>query len=314
MSGGKNEQGPALDCARIRELGIADEYRAGRLSRDEAEAYEEHYFGCADCFEDLQFGDHLAAYLRDEGKDAVPPEPVEPFEETIERAPRMPRRPESLLPSPPRRRFEPPLPSPRHHGPESHLLPPPHRGPELQLPSPPRRWWQRSAPGPAWAWGLALVVSTVLVVAIVASRAEHEERLRGLIDPLPHPYLTVDLRGGPGGAGFEAAMRLYGGGKYDEAAAGLEEVLAIEPDDPEVAFYLGVSRLLNRQPVPARDALRRASQGDPGSTLYRWYLAQALAACGDLHGALTELDRLIRERSPQTDQAQGLREQIRALL
>lgn len=314
MSGGKSEQGPALDCARIRELGIADEYRAGRLSRDEAEAYEEHYFGCPGCFEDLQFGDHLTAYLRDEGKDVLPPEPVEQIEEARESAPRLQQHREQRLPSRPPRRPETLLPSHPHQGPESHQLPPPRRGLDSHLPSPPLRWWQRSAPGPAWAWGLALVVSTVLVVAIVASRAEREERLRGLIDPLPHPYLTVDLRGGPGGAGFEAAMRLYGSGSYVEAAAELEKVLAVEPDDPEVAFYLGVSRLLSRQPVPARDALRRATQGDPESTLYRWYLAQALAACGDLHGALTELDRLIRERSPQTDQAQGLREQIRALL
>jgi hypothetical protein len=45
-------------------------YLAGRLSEDEAEAFETHYFGCADCWEDVHRGSELRAAF---GKPAVAP-------------------------------------------------------------------------------------------------------------------------------------------------------------------------------------------------------------------------------------------------
>jgi tetratricopeptide (TPR) repeat protein len=57
-----------MDCETIRDRHIADEYRAGRLSPEEAEAYEEHYFSCDRCFEDLRFRDEVARRLREEGE------------------------------------------------------------------------------------------------------------------------------------------------------------------------------------------------------------------------------------------------------
>ncbi len=281
-----------MDCARIRELGIADEYRSGRLSHEEAEAYEEHFFGCTECFEELQFGDRLAAYLQEEGGTALP---------AAEAAPQVPvDRPTARASSPTDRD------RPRRPDRE----PPQRPAPDSR----PHRWWLRPAPGPAWGWGLALVASTVFVVGLVATRAEREERLHHLIQPLPHPYLSVETRGGPAGVDFEAAMKLYVGGQYAEAATGLESVLEDAPDDVEVIFFLGVARLLAGQPIRAREALRRAVEADPQSPLYRWYLAQSLAACGDLRAAQSELERLIRDRSPYAVQAEGLRSQIRSLL
>jgi predicted Zn-dependent protease len=56
-----------MDCDTIRKRHIADEYRAGRLSPEEAEAYERHYFTCDACFSDLRFHDRVASQLKSEG-------------------------------------------------------------------------------------------------------------------------------------------------------------------------------------------------------------------------------------------------------
>ncbi len=56
-----------MDCETIREMHLADEYREGRLSPEEAEAYEQHYFACDRCFEDLLYRDRVAGRLREQG-------------------------------------------------------------------------------------------------------------------------------------------------------------------------------------------------------------------------------------------------------
>lgn len=56
-----------MNCRTIRKGQIADAYREGRLSPEEAAAYERHYFGCPRCFQDLRFRDGLAAVLETEG-------------------------------------------------------------------------------------------------------------------------------------------------------------------------------------------------------------------------------------------------------
>jgi tetratricopeptide (TPR) repeat protein len=63
-----------MDCRTIRERQVADEYRAGRLTPEEAEAYERHYFECDRCFEDLRLRDRLADALRAEGKGILAPD------------------------------------------------------------------------------------------------------------------------------------------------------------------------------------------------------------------------------------------------
>ncbi|MFH1144897.1 MAG: CDC27 family protein [Candidatus Eisenbacteria bacterium] len=58
-----------MDCGRIRERHIADEYLAGRLSAAEAEAYEEHYFACDECFADLRTREAIARALKAGGEE-----------------------------------------------------------------------------------------------------------------------------------------------------------------------------------------------------------------------------------------------------
>jgi tetratricopeptide (TPR) repeat protein len=56
-----------MDCETIRRRQIVDEYAAGRLSIEEAEEYEKHYFSCDGCFDQLRHRDHLARFLKAHG-------------------------------------------------------------------------------------------------------------------------------------------------------------------------------------------------------------------------------------------------------
>jgi tetratricopeptide (TPR) repeat protein len=56
-----------LSCEQVRERHLADEYRAGRLAPDEADAYERHFFNCERCFRDLEFHDRVARDLEARG-------------------------------------------------------------------------------------------------------------------------------------------------------------------------------------------------------------------------------------------------------
>lgn len=56
-----------MDCETIRKRHLADEYRAGRLTTEEAEDYERHFFACDRCFADLRFRDHIADRITEEG-------------------------------------------------------------------------------------------------------------------------------------------------------------------------------------------------------------------------------------------------------
>ena len=59
-----------IDCPSAGERDLAVLYLAGRLPEDEAQAFEEHYFACEHCWQDVQRGSELRAAL---GKPAVAP-------------------------------------------------------------------------------------------------------------------------------------------------------------------------------------------------------------------------------------------------
>ena len=49
-----NSSKSRMDCDRVAQDDILDRYLASGLSEEDREAFEEHYFGCARCFDDLQ--------------------------------------------------------------------------------------------------------------------------------------------------------------------------------------------------------------------------------------------------------------------
>ena len=64
----------AMDCSRVVRDEIAEQYVTGRLGEDDQIAYEQHYFHCARCFEDLKNYRALRAEL--ERVSALPRFPV----------------------------------------------------------------------------------------------------------------------------------------------------------------------------------------------------------------------------------------------
>jgi len=229
-------RGEAMDCDTIRERGIADEYLAGRLPPEEAEAYEEHYFGCDRCLEELQFHKALAAELREHGEELFAGEIAG------ERAAEA--RGESVASDRARRGW-------------------------FSLPD-----WLTS-PRPAWGLAAAAAVALLMVVVLTGRGPDRAERLRDLWTPVAYPYVAAELRGGTDPTAFEQGMEHYQAGRYTEAAEPLALHVEGDPEDHEAFFYLGVSRLLSEEPEVAVADLERARRLVPSSKLYLWYLAQA---------------------------------------
>jgi CHAT domain-containing protein len=53
-----------LDCQYVEEHELVTSYLAGRLSEDEAEAFEKHYFGCEKCWAEVRAGNEIRAALK----------------------------------------------------------------------------------------------------------------------------------------------------------------------------------------------------------------------------------------------------------
>jgi len=243
-----------MDCDRIRREHIADEYRAGRLSPEDAEAYEVHYFACDRCFEDLQLRDRIARHLAAEGSVLFAPEIAA---QEAERA--------------------------REAGERRTVIR--RRVPARGL----RPWF---APlRPAWV-GAAAAVAAVAVVLLLVGTHDRAARWQGLLTPTAYPYSASELRGGPGLPEFDAGMTHYDQGRYHEAAELLQRSIAAGAGDADVRFYLGVSLLMTKDFRGAARALEQAVRLVPSSDPYRWYAAQAHLGCGRVEEAELELRQL----------------------
>lgn len=64
----------AVDCQRVEQKEMIEQYLAGKLAEAEAEAFEQHYLGCQSCFEELQF--HHAAAIELRNKHSTSPQRV----------------------------------------------------------------------------------------------------------------------------------------------------------------------------------------------------------------------------------------------
>jgi CHAT domain-containing protein/Tfp pilus assembly protein PilF len=68
-----------LDCNSVEEQDLVSQYVGRKLSSEEAEAFEEHYFGCDRCWAEVQAATELRAALQEQGsrgRESVP-EPVQ---------------------------------------------------------------------------------------------------------------------------------------------------------------------------------------------------------------------------------------------
>jgi len=94
---------------------------------------------------------------------------------------------------------------------------------------------------------------------------------------------------------YRAGLALEELGYLDQAAAQLEEALALGMEQPEVAFRLG-QIYERRDDLPrARQEYLRASSLDPSTSLYRRHLGVVCGKMGEYDEAVTRLKEVVRE-------------------
>jgi hypothetical protein len=134
------------------------------------------------------------------------------------------------------------------------------------------------------------------------------------------PVLALTVRGGDEAAAGDVtpeltvALRAYVRGDYREAFTRFSALRAPERDLAAVHFYGGVSALKIGRPSDARRWLTVAARGtQPTSAVEAWlYLGYAHLAVGDVHGAVTALDRYIELAGDKLAAARQLRIDILA--
>ena len=260
-----------MDCTKAAREETLERYLAGTLSEEDREALEEHYFGCARCFDDLQ----ALQAIRDEL-----PRAVAAFEANPSRV--VPRwalaaalaaaivlavgaalwmRPVPLEIS------------------ETKALPPPSR-PEMPQP-------RTSDPA-------------------VASGPSLEQLAR--FEPPRYEPLRVRGVSDEATARFQRGMEHYRRAEYAAAVDNLRAAAEMDPEAAHTGFYLGVAHLLLGQDDAGIARLRATiALGDsPYLEDAHFYLAKAFLKRKDLGAAETQLKELIRLPGSKRDEARRL--------
>ena len=265
-----------MDCGRVAREEILESYLAGRLTEQDREAFEGHYFECARCFDELRTLQTI--------RDVLPGATVE---------------------------FE----AKRTHG--------------------VTRW----APAVGLAAAVVLAVGTVLLMRpsspssppesttstssptevrtpVTPTRQEPqsptapEPSLEQLARVEPPRYEPVRLRGPADEATqrFERGMEHYRKADYAGAVEALRAAAELEPDAPQIRFFLGVSHLMLGQDDAAIDRLRATIALGDSAYLEEahWYLAKAFLRRKDFGAAETQLKKVVQLGGPKSGEARQL--------
>ena len=125
----------------------------------------------------------------------------------------------------------------------------------------------------------------------------------------PPPYVSLRTRAAdPAGSGaFDAAMEIYNGGRYDEAAQTLAGIVAREPGHDAAQLFFGISSILAGRPGDAVAPLTRVgATGGPYAGLARLMLARAYLRTRDVDRARRELETLAASKEAQAPEAREL--------
>jgi len=294
-----------MDCETIRRKRIAEDYRAGRLSPEDAEAYERHFLECDACFEDLRIHGRLVDRMQARGSDFFMPEiEAEKRGDLRAYALQEEQAPEGVAPSEQGSQTPPDRPTRGFRW----ILRRPAREPG---PRQPRR--RPIFLRPAWIGGLLAVATVILALVTLNENAQRTERFRSLLTLRAHPYIATGLRGGVDSPEFKRGVELYQEKHYRQAAEVLQTAAARSPESAEIRFYLGVSFLMDKRYRQARGALDAAVRLAPSSNLYRWYLAQAQLGSGRSEDAERLLRKLAASRGEFSAEADSLLEEIARL-
>ncbi len=268
-----------MDCDRVAREDVLESYLGDRLSPDDREAFELHYFECGRCFDDLRLLESIRTELR-------------------------PAADASALPT--RRRLTWLAPAVGvaavlvlasavvlWRGPEGSIVPP-------DLSS---RRSEPEVPGPD-------------TTGVVPPPATPRPSLAALARVEPAPYEPLTFRSASADAErFRRGMERYRQADYRGAIVDLRAAQELDPDAPHVHFFLGVSHLLLGEDAAAVDQLRTTiALGDsPYLEEAHLYLAKAFLRQKNLDAAEQQLRELIALGGPGIEEARRLATQIREL-
>jgi tetratricopeptide (TPR) repeat protein len=268
-----------MDCAKVAREEIIESYLVDRLSEEDREAFEEHYFECARCFDDLQSLRAIRDELRLAGAEveAKPPRSLFGWASAAGLAAAVVLAVGVVLWM---------RPGPLSDRPEATKTPLPSQAQSPERPSP-------RQPEPT-----------------VASEPSLDELAR--VEPPRYEPLT--LRGAPDEATtrFQRGMERYRKTDYAGAVDDLRAAAELDPDAAHTNFFLGISHLMLGQDNAAIDRLRATiAVGDsPYLEEAHLYLARAFLRRKDLGAAEEQLKKLIQLRGSGSGEARRLLTQV----
>ena len=272
-----------MDCTRVAREEIAERYVVDGLSDEDRDAFEEHYFECARCFEELAALQAIQAELRQPGAENE----LSTRPSFIRWAPAAGLAAAVVLavgvvvwmgPLQPSRR------------PEPTATEQPSRGQTAELPPQPQQPGRAVTPEPS---------------------------LEQLARVEPPRYEPPTLRNAPdeATARFLRGMEHYRKADYANAVEDLRRAAESDPDAAHIRFFLGVTHLLLGQENAAIDRLQATIALGDSAYLEEahWYLAKAFLRRNDLGAAETELRKLIQLQGSASDDAGRLLSQVERL-
>lgn len=268
-----------MDCKELKQADIIEKYLLAELSEAEQDAFERHYFECADCFAELQTYRALQSELAATAP-AIRSEPLGP--------PRAPK-PWRLVWA---------------------------VGVATVLAVVGLGYWLRSSKtGVSAPTSGAVSTSSE---ARQAKRAQPPTpSLTELAQVRPPKYMPVVLRGPKDEAmqAFQRAMVHYQKAEYRQAIPGLRAASGLDPKAANAHFFLGICDLITGETDTAIQSLRKTvSLGDsPFLEEAHFYLAKAYLRNGDINHAQVELEATLRLRGDLDADTKQLLDRLRTL-
>jgi tetratricopeptide (TPR) repeat protein len=273
-----------MDCARVAREEIAERYLVGGLSDEDRNAFEEHYFECARCFEELEALQAIQTELRQPGAGNGPSTghlflprwaPAAGLAAAILLAISVAVWMRPLQPS---------------RRPEPAFTEQPSPGQPSEAPPQPQQPGRAVTPEPS---------------------------LEQLARFDPPRYEPPTLRDVPdeATARFLRGMERYRKAEYAAAVEDLRRAAESDPDAAHIRFFLGVTHLMLGHDADAIDRLQATIALGDSAYLEEahWYLAKAFLRRKDLGAAEAELKKLIQLRGSASDAAGRLLAQIEQL-
>ena len=270
-----------MTCSTVAREEILESYLRGSLNDEERDAFEEHYFECAACFDALQTLQAIQGELRRASAE-LEAKTTRPFWRWAAAAGLAAAVVLAVGVALWMR-----LLSPSNRGETTRVAP--SSAQVLEQPAP-------REPDPAVAPGLSL------------------EQLARVEPPL---YQPLRLRGAPDDATalFQRGMERYRETDYGGAVANLRAAAELDPDAAHVRFFLGISHLMLRQDDAAIDSLRATIALGDSAYLEEAhsYLAKAFLRRKDVRGAEAHLNEVIRLGGSGSSDARRLLSQLERL-